>query len=206
MSHSRQSLIPAERIERSILLIRDQRVMLDSDLAELYGVQTGHLVRAVKRNISRFPDDFAYSLTVDEFANLKCQFGISSSWGGRRTPPMVFTEHGISMLSSVLNSERAVAVNIEIMRTFVRLRQWLTSNKDLAKRLDDLEMKYDRQFKSVFDAIRQLMTLPAATPKKGRIGFRGPQEQVAAQDETTSSKKLGLPTGGQKPRRVRAAK
>ncbi len=120
-----------------------------------------------------------------------------------RKLPLAFTEHGIAMLSSVLNSERAIAVNIEIMRTFVRLRQWLTSNKDLAKRLDDLEMKYDRQFKSVFDAIRQLMAPPAATPKKGRIGFRGPDEQQEQKDESTETSKRGQSVAGRKNRRLR---
>lgn len=206
MSQTRQSLIPSERIEHSILLIRGQRVMLSGDLAKLYGVATGQLVRSVKRNLHRFPEDFAFQLSDEEFANLKCQFGISSSWGGARTPPFAFTEHGIAMLSSILNSERAIAVNIEIMRTFVRLRQWLTSNKDLAKRLDDLEMKYDRQFKSVFDAIRQLMSPPTATPKKGRIGFRGPHEESEAKVDSTESNKRGQPTVGRKAgRRLRVS-
>ena len=112
--------IPAERIERAILLIRDQRVMLDADLATLYGVETKRLVEAVKRNIDRFPDDFMFQLTKDEFANLRSQFATSNAWGGRRYPPYAFTEHGILMLSSVLRSRRAIDVNIEIMRTFVR--------------------------------------------------------------------------------------
>ena len=111
-----------------------------------------------------------------------------------RKLPLAFTEHGIAMLSSVLNSDRAIAVNIEIMRTFVRLRQWLTSNKDLAKRLDELEMKYDLQFKGVFDAIRQLMSPPTATPKKGRIGFRGPHEASEAKVESTESSQRGPST------------
>src|SRR5712671_5834711 len=123
------SLIPMERIERAILLIRGEKVMLDSDLAELYGVETGALNRAVKRNVNRFPLDFMFQLTPKEAENLKCQFGISSSsYGGRRRSfPYAFTEQGVAMLSSVLNSERAVAVNIGIMRAFVKLRQMLAS-------------------------------------------------------------------------------
>lgn len=176
-SNKHESHIPAERIERSILLIRGQKVLLDSDLAELYGVETGHLVRAVKRNPKRFPDDFAFRLTQKEFTNLKCQTGISSQWGGRRTPPYAFTEQGVAMLSSVLNSDRAVAVNIEIMRAFVRLREMLAGHADLARRLDELEQKYDAQFRVVFDAIRQLMVPPEQPQKKGRIGFRTPGDE-----------------------------
>jgi hypothetical protein len=143
--------------------------MIDADLAALYGVETGQLVRQVKRNIERFPDDFAFQLTRKEFTDLKCQFGISSSWGGRRTPPWAFTEQGVAMLSSVLRSKRAAAVNIEIMRTFVRLREILAAHGELARRLDELEKKYDRQFAVVFDAIRQLMT--PQTPARGEMGY-----------------------------------
>ncbi len=204
MSQSYQSLIPTERIEHSILMIRGQRVILDRDLAALYGVETRTLNQAVRRNLSRFPDDFMFQLTGEEFENWRSQFVISNPTTKMKTRyfPTAFTEHGIAMLSSVLNSERAIAVNIEIMRTFVRLRQWLTSNKDLAKRLDDLEMKYDRQFKSVFDAIRQLMTPPAATPKKGRIGFHGPHEESKTSAKPAESSKDGQSTG-RKPRRRR---
>jgi len=154
------SLIPFKRIEQSILLIRGQKVMLDTDLAALYGVETGHLVRAVKRNISRFPHDFMFQLSKDEFEGLRCHFGTSSQWGGRRYPPYAFTEQGVAMLSSVLNSERAIKVNIEIMRAFVRLRRMLASHADLARRLEALEKKYDAQFKVVFEAIRELMKPP----------------------------------------------
>lgn len=164
-----KSLIPAERIERSILLIRGQKVMLDRDLAQLYGVETKQLVRAVKRNVFRFPDDFMFQLSKDEFDNLRYHFGTSSHWGGRRYPPYAFTEQGVAMLSSVLNSGRAIKVNIEIMRAFVRLRQILSSNKELAKRLDELEKKYDAQFRVVFEAIRELMKPPET--KKRPIGF-----------------------------------
>src|SRR5439155_17105028 len=198
-------LIPTERIEHSILLIRGHRVMLDRELAALYGVPTKVLNQAVRRNVARFPEDFMFQLTDDEFENWRSQFVTANSTVkmGVRYRPLAFTEHGIAMLSSVLNSERAVAVNIEIMRTFVRLRQWLTSNKDLAKRLDDLETEYDRQFKSVFDAIRQLMSPPSGIPKKGRIGFRGPHEESEAKDESTESSKRGQSAVGRKPRRLR---
>jgi len=164
------SLIPAERIERSILLIRGQKVMLDNDLAALYDVPTRRLVEAVKRNIERFPADFMLQLTKEEFDILRSQFATSSSWGGRRYLPYAFTEQGVAMLSSVLRSPRAVAVNIEIMRAFVRLRQMLASHADLARKLDALERKYDAQFKAVFDAIRQLMAPPEPKPRR-RIGF-----------------------------------
>jgi len=164
-----QSLIPVERIERSILLIRGQKVMLSTDLAELYQVEPRVLVQAVKRNISRFPKDFMFQLTEEEFSNLKSQIVISS-WGGlRRARPYAFTEQGVAMLSSVLRSKRAIQVNVEIMRAFVRLRRMLASNKELARRLDALEKKYDAQFKVVFDAIRELMKPPES--KKRPIGF-----------------------------------
>ncbi|MCX5846777.1 MAG: ORF6N domain-containing protein [Deltaproteobacteria bacterium] len=166
-----KSLIPVEIIEKKILLLRGEKVMLDADLAELYAVETKMLIRAVKRNIDRFPSDFMIQLDKEEFKNLRFQFGTPSLWGGRRYPPYAFTEQGVAMLSSVLNSERAVQVNIAIMRTFVKLREMIASHKDLAKRLDALEKKYDAQFKVVFDAIRQLME-PAKT-KRRRIGFLG---------------------------------
>jgi ORF6N domain len=166
---SNMTLIPPERIEHAILLMRGQKVMIDTDLAALYAVETGQLVRAVKRNIDRFPDDFAFQLTQKEFTDLKCQTGISSSWGGRRTRPWVFTEHGVAMLSSVLRSKRAVQVNIEIMRAFVRLRELLVTHADLARRLDELEKKYDKQFAVVFEAIRQLMA--PRKEEKREIGY-----------------------------------
>ena len=165
-----KSLIPADRIEKAILLIRKQKVMLDADLADLYGVQTKFLVRAVKRNIDRFPADFMFQLSKEEFDDLRFHFGTSSDWGGRRYPPYAFTEQGVAMLSSVLRSQRAVQVNIEIMRAFIRLRQMLASNAELARKLDELEKKYDAQFKEVFEAIRQLMTPPE--PKRRPIGFQ----------------------------------
>ncbi len=164
------SLMPLERITQSNLLIRGHKVMLDADLAKLYGVETGALTRAVRRNVGRFPQDFMFQLTEQEFNDLRCQFGTSSNWGGRRYPPYAFTEQGITMLSSVLRSTRAVQVNIEIMRAFVRLRQLLAGHADLARKLAALEKRYDAQFRVVFDAIRELMTPPE--PKKKRpIGF-----------------------------------
>ena len=163
-----QAIVPAEIIEQKILLIRGKKVMLDKDLAGLYGVETFNLNKAVKRNIERFPEDFMFQLTSEEFKNLIFHFGISS-WGGTRKCPYAFTENGVAMLSSVLNSKRAIQVNIQIMRTFTRIRELIATHKDLAGRLDDLEKKYDSQFKVVFDAIRQLMTPPE--PKKKKIGF-----------------------------------
>jgi hypothetical protein len=144
--------------------------MLDSSLAQLYGVPTSVLVRAVKRNIERFPSDFMFQLDRKETADLRCQDGTSSSWGGRRYSPYAITEQGVAMLSSVLRSEQAVRANVEIMRAFVRLRIALADHRDLARRLDELESKYDGQFKVVFDAIRVLMTPPAKPTR--RIGFR----------------------------------
>ena len=151
-----KALIPVEIIEKKILLIRGEKVMLDADLAELYEVETFNLNKAVKRNIDRFPQDFMFQLTKEEADSLRFQIGMSKKEGrgGRRYLPYAFTEQGVAMLSSVLNSERAVKVNVEIMRAFVRLRQMLASNAELARKLDALEMKYDHQFKVVFDAIR----------------------------------------------------
>jgi hypothetical protein len=175
-------------IEQAILVIRGHRVMLDADLAALYGVETGALVRAVKRNAYRFPEDFMFQLTSQEFEILRCQFGISSSWGGRRHPPYAFTEQGVAMLSSVLRSKRAAQVNVEIMRAFVRLRRILADNAGLARRLDELEKKYDVQFKAVFDAIRGLMQPPE--PKKKRIGFAtGPDDNIVAHDRPRSARR-----------------
>ena len=165
----RQAVIALERIESQILLMRGQKVMLSTHLAELYEVEPRALVQAVTRNIARFPDDFMFQLSAEEFADLKSQTVISS-WGGSRTAPYAFTEQGVAMLSSVLRSERAIHVNVEIMRAFVRLRQMLASNADLARKLATLEKKYDAQFKIVFDAIRELMT-PADPKKKRPIGF-----------------------------------
>lgn len=161
--------IPPERIEHCILLIRGQKVMLDADLAALYGVKTKALTRAVRRNKERFPSDFMLVLTAREFANLRRHFGASNRWGGRRYRPYAFTEQGVAMLSSVLRSQRAVRVNIAIMRAFVKLREMLATHRDLARRLEEMEKKYDAQFKLVFDAIRELMTPPRKSSRS--IGF-----------------------------------
>jgi hypothetical protein len=164
-------LLPTERIERVIHVIRGQKVMLDFDLASLYEVETKVLNQAVRRNIERFPGDFMFILTEAEVVRLRSQFVTTKKGGrgGRRTAPYAFTEQGVAMLSSVLRSPRAVQVNIEIMRAFVRLRQMLQSNADLARKLAALEKKYDAQFRVVFDAIRELMAPP---PRPRRIGFR----------------------------------
>ena len=169
-----QSLIPTERIERLILLIRGQKVILDNDLASLYEVETRSLIQAVKRNVERFSEDFAFQLDAAEFESLRSQFVISKTRGGRQYAPYAFTEQGVVMLSSVLRSPRAVAVNIEIMRAFVRLRQMLLSHADLARKVNALEKKCDSQFKVVFDALRQLMQPPEEKPKRP-IGFHAKQ-------------------------------
>lgn len=163
-------------IESSIYLIRDQKVILDEDLALLYDVETRSLIQAVKRNLDRFPADFMFRLSDQEFGNLRSQIVISS-WGGRRIPPYAFTEQGVAMLSSVLKSKRAVQVNIEIMRTFVRLRDTINSQQDLSHRISSLERRYDHQFKVVFDAIREIMT-PKQPPQKRQIGFRTNDEKT----------------------------
>lgn len=165
------SVISVERVGQSIYSIRGHKVLLDSDLADLYGVSTKVLLQAVHRNPERFPADFMFRLTKHEFDNLRSQI-VTSSWGGRRYLPIAFTEQGVAMLSSVLRSERAVQVNIEIMRAFVRFRQMLGGNAELTRRLDELESKYDEQFRVVFDAIRELMDpQEAAEPKRPPIGY-----------------------------------
>ena len=161
---------PAERIAQEIFRIRGHNVMLSSHLAALYGVEPRVLVQAVKRNRERFPKDFMFQLSAREFAVLKSQIVISS-WGGtRRGAPYAFTEQGVAMLSSVLRSKRAVQVNIEIMRAFVRLRRLLASHADLQRKLDKLEKKYDEKFRAVFEVIRQLMAPPGR--ERPQIGFR----------------------------------
>jgi phage regulator Rha-like protein len=166
-----RSLVPTERIERAILLLRGQKVILDIDLAALYGVEAKVLNQAVKRNLERFPEDFMFQLNADEAAFLRSQTVTLKTGRGqhRKYLPYAFTEQGVAMLSSVLRNARAVQVNIEIMRAFVRLRKMLASNAQLAGKLDALEKKYDAQFKVVFEAIRQLMAPPDRPPKK--IGF-----------------------------------
>ena len=159
-------------IERRIFVIRGQKVMVDSDLADLYRVPTKVFNQAVKRNLNRFPKDFMFQLSAKEMEILRSQI-VTSSWGGRRTMPYAFTEQGVAMLSSVLNSERAVYVNIAIMRAFVKLREILTTHRELAQKIEELERKYkqhDEKIQAVFDAIRQLLQAPPAPPKR-RIGF-----------------------------------
>jgi hypothetical protein len=166
-----RSAVPMERIENAIVFIRGHKVILDRDLAELYGVETGVLLQSVRRNLNRFPNDFMFQLTVQENAALRSQIVALKRGRGqhRKYLPYVFTEQGVAMLSSVLRSNRAVQVNIEIMRAFVRLRRMLASNEDLARKLDALEKRYDAKFRVVFDAIRELMTPPE--PNKRKIGF-----------------------------------
>jgi phage regulator Rha-like protein len=166
------AIIPVEMIERKIYLIRGHKVMLDNDLAELYGVETKRLNEQVRRNLKRFPDDFMFQLTEEESESLRSHFATLKSGRGkhRKYSPYAFTEQGVAMLSSVLNSDRSIEVNVQIMRAFVKLREMLSSHKDLARKLADMEKKYDAQFKVVFDAIRQLMS--PSVPKKGKIGFR----------------------------------
>ena len=166
-----QSLVPLERIERAILVLRGHKVMLDSDLATLYAIETKVLNQAISRNIERFPEDFMFQLTEAEAAFLRSQTVTLKTGRGqhRKYLPYAFTEQGVAMLSSVLRSPRAVRVNIEIMRAFVWLREMIATNRDLARRLDALEKKYNTQFKVVFDAIRRLTQPPE--PKKKRIGF-----------------------------------
>ena len=168
MKHNTDT-IPSDVIESTIFIIRGQRVMLSTHLADLYETEPRVLVQAVNRNFDRFPEDFMFQLTEEEFENLKSHFVISN-WGGmRRATPYAFTEQGVAMLSSVLRSTRAVQVNIEIMRTFVRIRRIIAASDEISRKLDDLEKKYDQQFSVVFEAIRQLM-LPSVKERR-RIGF-----------------------------------
>lgn len=166
-----QAIVPMEQIEKKIYLIRGKKVMLSTDLADLYEVEVRVLVQAVKRNIERFPEDFMFQFNKDEYNSLKSQ--IVTLKGRGKHPkylPYAFTEQGVAMLSSVLHSKRAIQVNIQIMRAFVKLRRILASHKELAHKLEELEKKYDAQFKIVFDAIRELMSPPEK--KQRRIGFR----------------------------------
>lgn len=161
-------VVPQQLIENKILIIRGKKVMLDRDLAGLYEVETKTLNRTVKRNMERFPEDFMFQLTKEEFNNLRFHFG-TSRWGGQRYMPYVFTENGVAMLSSVLNSKRAIQVNIQIMRTFTKIREMIATHKDLKQKIEKMEKKYDYQFKVVFEAIKQLMEPSQKTSK--RIGF-----------------------------------
>ena len=173
-------VVPVARIQKSIFLIRGQKVLLDMDLAEFYGVETRSLIQALKRNIERFPSDFVFQLDQDEFDSLRSQIVISKGKGGRRYLPYAFTEQGVAMLSSVLRSKRAIQVNVAIMRTFVKLREILLTHKELAHQLVDLERRledHDEQIQTIFEAIRQLMTPPAKPRKK--IGFVVKEKQAA---------------------------
>jgi hypothetical protein len=162
-------VIPAEQIASRIYLLRNQKVMLDSDLAELYGVPTSALNQQVRRNLDRFPEDFAFQLNPDEFENLMSQIVISSGrHGGRRKPPYAFTEQGVAMLSSVLRSQRAAQINISIVRAFVRLRELLASDRELARKVEE----HDRKITVLFETVQRVLVLPA--PTKKRIGFATP--------------------------------
>ena len=162
------AIVTPEIIENKIHLLREKKVMLDQDLAYLYAVKTKVFNQAVKRNFERFPDDFMFQLTQEELENLRSQT-VTSSWGGQRYLPYAFTEHGILMLSSILNSDKAVAVNIQIMRTFTKLRALLVTHADLRHKIEDMEKKYDYQFKIVFDAIKRLLEAPEKS--KEPFGF-----------------------------------
>ena len=171
MKKSEKALVPQETIESKIFFLRGKRVMLDRDLAILYGVETRALNQAVRRNMRRFPEDFMFQLTKEEMESWKSQIVISNREKmGLRRRPYAFTEQGVAMLSSVLNSDRAIQVNIQIMRTFTKLREMLMAHKDLKRKIEDMEKKYDYQFKIVFDAIKQLLEPP--TEPKGKMGFR----------------------------------
>jgi len=179
MAKANKSMMVAdEMIVTKIYLLRGQKVMLDEDLAELYQVPTGRLNEQVKRNIARFPADFMFQLTKEEFENLKSQ-NATSSWGGRRKLPSAFTEHGVLMLSSVLNSERAVSVNIQIMRIYTKMRELLLTHKDILLKLEQLErqtLQNTEDIQVVFDHLRQLL-MPAEQAERRRIGFRRPGEE-----------------------------
>ena len=162
-------IVPFEDIERKIFLIRDKRVMLDRDLANLYRVETKQLKRAVRRNKERFPDDFMFQLTQKEYHMLRCQFGTLKHGEHAKYLPYAFTEQGVAMLSSVLKSKTAIQVNIQIMRAFIKMRQMLSSHEKLYRKVETMEKKYDAQFKIVFEAIKQLLK-PPEKPKR-KIGF-----------------------------------
>ena len=164
-------IVPNERIIKRIFFVRGKKVMIDSDLAEMYGVETGQLNQAVKRNRDRFPEDFMFQFTVQELENWKSQIVISNREKmGLRKLPYVFTEHGVAMLSSVLKSKRAIQINIHIMRVFTELREMLLTHKDLRDKIEKMEKKYDKQFRVVFDAIKQMMKEDVEPVRK--IGFK----------------------------------
>jgi hypothetical protein len=163
-------IISVENIRTMIFILRGKKVMFDRDLAMLYGVDTKQLVRQVRRNIERFPEDFMFQLTKAEVLNLRCQFG-TSSWGGARYLSLVFTEHGVSMLASVLHSKQAIKVNIQIVRAFISLRRFILTNEDIKRKIKEMEKKYNGQFAMVFKALNQLLE-PAPVKEKPPIGFR----------------------------------
>lgn len=177
MIENEQSLVPVESIAGCILVLRGQKVILDADLARLYGVETKAFNRAVKRNLDRFPPDFMFQLTDDEFDNLRCHFGTSSDWGGRRYRPYAFTEHGAVMAATILRSPEAVAVSVYVVRAFIKLRELLSSHAELSQKLQELESRvearldsHDEQIGALIEAIRELMS-PPEKPQR-RIGFR----------------------------------
>jgi hypothetical protein len=181
-----QHIVPMERITSKIYVIRDTRVMLDRDLAELYGVETKVLKQAVRRNIKRFPEDFMFELAKEEFENWRSQFVTSNrDKMGLRYRPMAFTEQGVAMLSSVLNSDRAIQVNILITRAFTQLRRMLSTHEELKRKIESMEKKYDRQFRVVFEAIKQL--IDAKDKPKRKIGFE--VKEAAAAYSRRSKKK-----------------
>lgn len=187
------NLIPQDAIENKILLFRNRKVILDKDLAKLYGVETKYLKRQVHRNLDRFPADFMFQLTKQELKNWRCQFGASNSSNkmGLRYPPYAFTEPGVAMLSSVLNSKRAIQVNIQIIRTFIKLREMLLTHTELRRKIEALEQKYDQQFRVVFDAIRKLLE-PPEKPKR-RIGFHSHNELMTGVGGVQFPEQLGMP-------------
>jgi len=186
-SSNKEGLIPAERIEQTIYLIRGQKVLLDRDLAKLYDVETRTLNQAVGRNKNRFPEDFMFELTREEIRNISQFVTCSETTVIKHSKRVLaFTEQGVAMLSGILKSQRAVDVNIAIMRTFVKLRRMLESNTELTRRLDELESKYDKQFRMVFDAIRELMIPPE--PKKNPIGFHVREESPVYRVREISTK------------------
>ena len=190
--------MPLEAVTQRIVVLREQKVLIDSDLATLYGVETRRLNEQVRRNWARFPEDFIFELTPEEFANLKSQFA-TSSWGGRRKLPLAFTEHGAIMAATLLNTPRAVEVSVYVVRAFVKLRELVGSHRELAKRLDDLEQKAEalatnhgtfsrntrNQLKQIFDALRELMTPP--DPPKRPIGFINPEDKASSTCRTSPS-------------------
>jgi len=186
------TVVPVESIVSKIVLLRGEKVLLDRDLAELYDVETKQLKRSIRRHINRFPEDFMFQLTKDEYRSLRSQFGTLKRGVHSKYPPMAFTEQGVAMLSSVLNSDRAIEVNVAIMRAFVRLRKVIESHAELSRKLSDLERKlgdHDEQIQAIFEAIRQLMAPPEK--KKKKIGFAVKEKQKAYGESAKKSKKYG---------------